>query len=128
MKIALLTFFLIYWIGCDAQTRNESKAVLTTQFMVATDFQSVYLNFIGIGVRFGKPNKSISVIVLPALRFYDAPATGNGDPRSPFVTPGFSIGPVIQIRRFLVGFPSFYDGHDAVWRQSVGVGVRIGPP
>ena len=127
MKTAFHIFFIICWFSCKAQTRNESKAVLSTQFMIATDFQSVYLNFIGIGVRFGKPNKSISIIVLPALRFYDAPPTGNSDPRRPFVTPGFSIGPVIEIKRLLIGFPSFYDGHDAVWRQSFGVGVRIGP-
>lgn len=127
MKIALPIFFIVCWISCRAQKSNESKAILTTQFMVATDFQSAYLNFIGIGVRFGNPNRSISIIVLPALRFYDAPPTGNTDPRRPFVTPGFSIGPVIQIKRFLIGFPSFYDGHDAVWRQSFGVGVKVGP-
>jgi len=127
MKIALLVFFIVCWVSCRGQASNESKAVISTQFMVATDFQSVYLNFIGIGIRYGKPQRSISIIVLPTLRFYDAPPPGNGDPRRPFVTPGFSIGPIIQIKRLLIGFPSFYDGHDAVWRQSIGVGVKIGP-
>ena len=124
--VLFLILILLHRKG-NSQSTAETKPVLTTQFMIATDFESVYLNFIGIGVRYGNPKKSISLIVLPTLRFYDAPPPGNGDPRRPLITPGFSIGPIIQVKRFLIGFPTFYDGHDSLWRQGYGLGIKIGP-
>ena len=129
----MITAFLLF-AGLTAQaqapiTEPKSRVDIgrvTAQFLVSTDFSSVYFNFVGTGFRYSKGRTSVSLSVFPSLRFHTDDNPDLTDPKRPFLTAGFALGPVVQYRRLVVGFPAFYDSHDVQWRFAVGAGLKIG--
>jgi len=106
------------------QSENKVRTSVDANFLIATDFSSLYFNFIGAGIKFQKKNVTYSISVFPTLRFYeDDPESGAT--KRPFVTPGFSIGPMIEFKnKFLIGFPASYS-YDSRWHYTIGVGLII---
>ncbi len=123
---------LLISLAAKAQTQStETKPRIevgrfTGQFLLSTDFSSVFFNFVGTGFKYTKGKTSISVSVFPSLRFHKDNNPDIAEVKRPFMTAGFALGPIIQYQRIFVGFPTFYDGHDVKWRYAVGAGVKIG--
>ncbi len=125
-------FLVLMGLVAQAQTQTpETKGRIemgrfTGQFLVSTDRSSVFFNFIGPGLKYIKGQTSISLGLFPALRFHHDNNPDLADPKRPFMTAGFAVGPLIQYKRLFFGFPAFYDSHDVKWRYAVGAGVKIG--
>jgi hypothetical protein len=132
MKKMTIALLLLMGLAAKAQTQStETKPKIeagyfTCHFLVSTDFSSVYFNFVGSGFKYTKGKTTISMSVYPVLRFHKDNNPDLTDPKRPFLTAGFALGPLIQYRRLFIGFPAFYDSHDVKWRPSVGIGVKIG--
>ena len=132
MKNKILVLFLLIGLAAQAQTQpTETKPKITVgrftgQFLLSTDLHSVYFNFVGTGFKYTKGSTSISLSVFPSLRFHTDTNPDLTDPKRPFVTSGFALGPIIQYKRIFIGFPTFYDSHDVTWRYAVGAGIKIG--
>ena len=132
MKNKAIVLLLLMGLAAHAQTQHtEAKPKIevgrvTSQFLLSTDFSSLFFNFIGTGFKYTKGKTSISLSVFPSLRFHKDNNTDLSDPKRPFVTSGFALGPIIQYKQLFVGFPTFYDSHDVKWRYAVGAGVKIG--
>jgi hypothetical protein len=107
--------------------QGEVKVGLfTTQFLISTDFKSsVFLNMIGSGVRYTRGNFVIAISLFPTLRFHKDEWEDPTDDKRPFVTPGFSVGPLFAYKKLLFGFPLSYS-YDSRWHPTFGMGVRIG--
>ena len=98
--------------------------LFTTQFLISTDFtSSVYINLIGSGVRYTRGNFVVALSLFPTLRFHRDKESS--DTIRPFITPGFSIGPLFAYKKLLFGFPFSYS-YDSRWHPTFGMGVRIG--
>jgi hypothetical protein len=131
--IKMITAVLLL-IGLTANGQTQPAATkpklevghFTSQFLISTDFSSVFFNFIGTGFRYTKGATGISLNVFPTLRFHKDTNPNVADAKRPFMTAGFALGPIIQYKRFFVGFPVYYDSHDVKWRYAVGAGVKIG--
>src|SRR6267142_4818429 len=110
---------------------NETKprievARFTSQFLLSTDFSSLYFNFIGTGFKYTKGRTSISLSLFPAIRFHQDSNPDPAEARRPFISTGFAVGPLIQYKRLFIGFPAFYDSHDVHWRYAMGAGLKLG--
>jgi hypothetical protein len=107
--------------------KGEVKVGLfTTQFMVSSDFKSsVFINMIGSGVRYTRGEFVVALSLFPTLRFHEDRESAPDDDRRPFITPGFSVGPLFAYKKLLFGFPFSYS-YDSRWHPTFGMGVRIG--
>src|SRR5882672_2271923 len=128
MKKMSIAWLLLAASAAYGQTEKTKPGVevglFSGQFLISTDLHSVYMNLIGAGYKYTRRHTTISFTVYPTLRFYDDPQPDKTEPRRPFITPGFAIGPLVQYKRVYLGLPAFYDSQYAKWRYTVGVGVK----
>ena len=106
----------------DEKPQKISISPFSGQFLISTNLNAVYLNFVGAGIRYTKNNMSVAISLFPSLSFKEDKPTD--EPKKPFVRPGFACGPLIQYKKLMLGFPTFYQ--DDRWHFTVGFGVRIG--
>lgn len=102
---------------------ERAKGAFSAQFLISTDLKSVNLHMIGGNFKYSIGNNGYSVALMPTLSFKeDHPEDGKR--KKPFVRPGFSIGPLYQYKRYMVGIPIFYQ--DDKWHLNIGIGMRVG--
>ena len=100
--------------------------LFTTQFLISTDFKSsVFINMIGSGVRYTRGNFVVAISLFPTLRFHRDEWEDKTDDKRPFITPGFSVGPLFAYKKLLFGFPFSYS-YDSRWHPTFGMGIRVG--
>ena len=124
--VAVLVTAFLQAIAQEKKTEPKiSISPITAQFMISTNFDAVCLNMVGTGIRYTRKNTIISITIFPTLIFReDTEIPDPGDPKRPFVRPGFAVGPMFQYKRLLLGFPTFFQ--DDEWHVTAGVGVKIG--
>lgn len=107
----------------DSPPDPPVKGNFSAQFMISTGLRSVNLHLIGGTLKYTFHNSSYAVALMPTLSFReDQPEPGKT--KKPFVRPGFSIGPLYQFKKLMIGLPIFYQ--DDKWRFNVGVGIKVG--
>lgn len=135
MKNYLTVIALLLWSTVvlaqkdDSAKENEDGLKIssfTAQFLISSDFKSaMYFNVVGGGLKYTRRNLSISISLFPTLRFHKDPHEDPTDDLRPFVTPGFSVGPLFQYKRFMLGFPVSYS-YDSKWHPTMGMGIKFG--
>lgn len=137
MKKLLSTALLVFAIVCvraqevneNATTDRKSSSVkaegFTSQFLISSDFKGFYFNMVGGQIRYFKGDFSAAIAILPTLRFHKDEHLDLTDDLHPFVTPGFSVGPLFQYKRYMLGFPISYS-YDTRWHPTMGFGYRFG--
>lgn len=117
--------FLLTSVNAFAQEASKPNSITTTafssQFLISTDFNAVYLNFVGGSIKYTSGASSISLTVFPSLRFGNA--VNEETASDPKVVPGLAIGPLFTHRRLMIGAPIFYHGE---WLVTAGIGIKIG--
>lgn len=101
-----------------------SGQAFSSQLMISTDFRDMYVNLVGSGIRYTRGDVMVAISLFPTLRFHEHHPEPDEDKR-PFVTPGFSVGPLLQYKHLLLGFPSSYS-YDYKWHFTVGTGYKFG--
>ncbi len=104
-----------------AQPSPIKTTAFTSQFLISTDFNAAYLNFVGGSIKYTSGVSSISLTVFPSLRFGNALNTESAS--APKVVPGLAIGPLFTHRKLMVGVPIFYHGE---WLVTAGIGIKFG--
>lgn len=135
MKIFSITLFLValsYHSPAQEHPASPERVTgsyyafssFTAQFLVSTDLDGMYINIIGAGFQYSKKYTKISLTIFPSLSFKEDKNVKPGESQKPFVRPGFALGPLLQYKRAMIGFPAFYQ--DDAWHFTVGLGLRIG--
>ncbi len=135
MKSLPLATAMLFVIVCAcAQDRSEETSKnqssvkaegFTSQFLISSDFKGFYFNMVGGQIRYYKGDFSAAIAILPTLRFHKDEHLDPTDDLHPFVTPGFSVGPLFTYKRYMLGFPISYS-YDVRWHPTVGLGYRFG--
>ncbi len=103
-----------------AQEEKTVKAVgFSSQFLVSTDFKGFYFNMVGGQIRYTNGDFAASIAIMPTLRFHKDEHLDPDEDIRPFVTPGFSVGPLFQFKRWMLGFPISYC-YDTSWQPTMG--------
>jgi hypothetical protein len=131
MKFIIISLVLLSSAGAiKAQNMNDTARLkvssFTTQFLISTDLESVYFNYIGAGTKYSNKYTAFSVTVFPSLRFYKDRPIGNSVKAKPFITPGLAVGLLVQHKKLLIGTPAFYSGSESRWHFTIGMGYVIG--
>lgn len=128
MRYSFTVLFFLFCFSGIAQQKNEEAPItvsaFTAQFLLSTDLKAAYFNMVGAGIKYSKNDKSISITIFPSLSFREDKYPEPGEDKKPFVRPGFAVGPLIQYKRMMIGFPAFYQ--DDAWHFTVGAGVKLG--
>jgi len=123
-----VTLVLCHGLLFGQEEHKEEKKIsvspFTAQFLISTDTRTICFNFVGTGIRYTHKNTIISISLFPTLTFREDEHLDPTEPKKPFVRPTFALGPLVQYKRLMVGFPSYYQ--DDEWHFSAGLGVRIG--
>jgi hypothetical protein len=102
-----------------AQKKDINMTSITGSMMISTDGNSFFYNMGGPGVKFAKEKWTISLNMLPSLRFF------KDEPR-PLVSPLLGAGLIIGYKRFIFGMPVYYLTAKTSWIITGGVGVKLG--
>lgn len=129
IRVIGLVIVLVLWsFNVFAQEGETPKKISVSpfsgQFMVSTNFKAGCINMIGAGIRYTKNDWVIGVSLYPSLIFKKYELSDPTDTPKPFVRPGFAVGPLIQYKKVIIGFPSFYQ--DDAWHFTGGIGVKLG--
>lgn len=102
-KIFLTTvaFFALSFCFCQTTSKTLSSSGLSGQFLLSYDGSAFYFNMGGPNITYNlNKHSKFSISMLPSLRLIN-------DPVKPTVTPIFGTGPVLQLKKFVVGFPCY---------------------
>ncbi|MDH5608666.1 MAG: hypothetical protein OEY56_04245 [Cyclobacteriaceae bacterium] len=126
-RLFLLLGFLIFCVSAFAQEKDGlsvPRPSISGRFILSGSPRSVNINFVGSSITYTKGEGSFSLSLMPTISFRkDVPASATAT-QKPFVRPGFSIGPLLQVKRFLFAMPVFYQ--DDAWHLYGGIGYTIG--
>jgi hypothetical protein len=112
--------------GTEEQEDKTVKAVgFSSQFLISSDFKGFYFNMVGGQIRYSNGDFAASIAIMPTLRFHKDEHLDPDDEIRPFVTPGFSVGPLFQYKRLMLGFPISYS-YDSRWHPTMGFGYKFG--
>jgi hypothetical protein len=130
MKTLFTLVLSAAFVLSNAQEMSSARRVSATtslqaQFLISSDFRSLYFNYVGAGLKYTKKNTNISLTVFPAFRYVFNKSQNKQLKAMPSLYPGLAIGTMMQYKKWLVGFPIFYSGAEATWRISVGLGYTF---
>jgi hypothetical protein len=127
-QIASVTFILLCAMGISAQhksdsTKSKSKAVFNIEFLASTDFDALYISYIGPGFHYSKGQITASINLFPGVRFVNT--LQNNCKNKLQASPEIAIGPLVKYKRILLGVPFFYLPFDKRWHITAGLGYVI---
>lgn len=129
MKTILIIVCALAMRTAKAQIKKDSTnfslSKFAAQFLISTDAQSIYFNYVGAGLKYSKNNTAISITVFPAFRYVFDKSQNEKLVNVPSFYPGLAVGPMIQHKKWLLGFPVFYSGAEAKWHFTAGIGYTF---
>ncbi len=97
----------------------KSKIEISGNFIVATDFKSVYTSYGGPAVKFTfSKNLYACISMYPGLRW-------KNDPAKSTVLPILGTGMHVGYKSLILALPLYYITNENKWKAAIGVGIRF---
>lgn len=118
----VIWFFAVYISSIPismAQSPANSKIEISGNFIVATDFKSVYTSYGGPAVKFTfSKNLYACISMYPGLRW-------KKDPAKSAVLPILGTGMHVGYKSLILALPLYYIPNENKWKAAIGVGIRF---
>ncbi len=103
----------------EVNTPKKNSFSITGNFIVATDFESLYTNYGGPAVKFSfSKNLYVCISMYPGLRW-------KADAKKPGVLPILGTGMHVGYKSFILALPFYYMSNKNKWRAAIGLGIRF---
>jgi hypothetical protein len=103
------------------EKKNDSKIDfnISGNFIIATDFESLYTNYGGPAVKFSfSKNIYTSISMYPGLRW-------KNDPVKPTALPILGTGLHFGYKRLILAMPFYYISNENKWKAAFGIGIKF---
>lgn len=98
---------------------DKTKVTISGNFIVATDFKSVYTSYGGPSVKFSfSKNTYACISMFPSLRW-------KSDSIKPDVLPILGTGILIGYKRLILAIPVYYITNENKWKVAGGAGIKF---